>query len=389
MSLNREATRGRYRRGGALGSIAVGMAACVFFGACGSVRRTREPRELHRPVVERVSEGRVRIRWPASFSDGPVTIYVGATAQAIDRSALLVRASGGSVELTTAMHAGIDDDNRLYYELVPAEGGTPVVTAERRLPLEGLDNFRDLGGYRTRDGRFVRWGVLFRSNDLSQLSDRDLDHLSAIGVRFVCDLRAEDERQSSPDRDFGRSPAGRLEFPIGQVGLMPDEIQEAIRTGDVAALGVRQMMLSAYRSFPTAHAHVWAQIFDRLEQPDGLPFLFHCTAGKDRTGFAAALVLLALGVPEETVYEDYLATNRYRAEYNTMVLRWVPLYSLFRTEKDDLLPLLDARREYLEASLQEIRYRWGSIDAYLEDELGLTSERRETLRANLLTLPTR
>ena len=87
---------------------------------------------------------------------------------------------------------------------------------------------------------------------------------------------------------------------------------------------------------PLLAGELWARIFRRLEDPDNLPFLFHCTAGKDRTGFVAALVLLALGVPAETVYEDYLVTNRYRAAYNTMILRWAPLYSLFRTEKQEL-----------------------------------------------------
>lgn len=259
------------------------------------------------------------------------------------------------------------------------------MTAERRLPLDGADNFRDLGGYRTADERFVRWGVLFRSNDLADFTDADLDYLSEVDIRLQCDLRSDLEREKRPNRVLLTPVPEILEYPIPQAGMNPSEIQEAIRTGTMGELDIRQIMLSTYRSFPIEHHDLWARIFSRLQDPNSLPFLVHCTAGKDRTGFISALVLLALGVPEQTVYEDYLATNRYRATYNNFVLRWVPLYSLFRTERKELLPLLDARAEYLDASFQEIRNRWGSVDVYLEEALGLTPERREALRANLLT----
>lgn len=202
------------------------------------------------------------------------------------------------------------------------------MTAERRLPLDGADNFRDLGGYRTADERFVRWGVLFRSNDLADFTDADLDYLSEVDIRLQCDLRSDIEREKRPNRVLLTPVPEILEYPIPQAGMNPSEIQEAIRTGTMAEFDIRQIMLSTYRSFPIEHRDLWARIFSRLQDPNSLPFLVHCTAGKDRTGFISALVLLALGVPEQTVYEDYLATNRYRATYNNFVLRWVPLYSL-------------------------------------------------------------
>ncbi len=209
------------------------------------------------------------------------------------------------------------------------------MTAERRLPLDGADNFRDLGGCRTADERFVRWGVLFRSNDLADFTDADLDYLSEVDIRLQCDLRSDIEREKMPNRVLLTPVPEILEYPIPQAGMNPSEIQEAIRTGTMAELDIRQIMLSTYRSFPIEHRDLWARIFSRLQDPNSLPFLVHCTAGKDRTGFISALVLL--GVPEQTVYEDYLAANRYRATYNNFVLRCVPLYSLFRTERKELL----------------------------------------------------
>ena len=121
----------------------------------------------------------------------------------------------------------------------------------------------------------------------------------------------------------------------------------------------------------------------RLAQPENLPTLVHCTAGKDRTGFASALVLLALGVPEETVMEDYLRTNLHLGSLRRLVL-FVPLYSFFRTESQDILPLIEARPEYLQASLDAIAENYGSVDAYLEAALGVGPELRANLRANLL-----
>jgi protein-tyrosine phosphatase len=101
----------------------------------------------------------------------------------------------------------------------------------------------------------------------------------------------------------------------------------------------------------------------------------HCTAGKDRTGFASAVVLLALGVSEQTVFEDYLRTNYYQQDFFRFILRWVPLYSFFRTDPEDMLPLIEARREYLQVALDEMVARYGSVDAYLEQALGVDADR--------------
>jgi protein-tyrosine phosphatase len=326
----------------------------------------------------------VVLRWPAAFSSGSVAVFAGLSPDAIDRTRPLAVASGGSVTLTTSELPEIDDDYRLYYELVPASGAPPLITAERRLPLQGPDNFRDLGGYATADGRRVRWGRLYRSNDLSQLTRDDLKYLSRLGLTIVCDFRSERERLQKPNRAIEPEPPVSLDLPVDAEGVDPDALQERIRTGGIAALWTENLMHTAYRSFVSDHSARWAAMLRRLAQPESLPALVHCTAGKDRTGFAAALVLLSLGVPEETVFEDYLMTNHYRAAFQRFVLRWVPFYSFFRTEPDDLLPLLEARREYLQTSLDAIDELHGSLDAYLTDEVGVTPEIRAALHANLL-----
>jgi protein-tyrosine phosphatase len=324
------------------------------------------------------------VRWSPAFSNGSVTIFAGLSPEAIDRARPLAVASGGSVTVTTSELPEIDDDYRLYYELRSESDLSPLITAERRLPLQGSDNFRDLGGYATEDGRRVGWGRLYRSNDLSGLTGDDLEYLSRIGLKLVCDFRSDPERHQKPNRVIEPAPPISLDLPVDAEGLDAGALQEKIRTGGIAALGTEKLMRAAYRSFVSDYSARWAVMLRRLARRESLPALVHCTSGKDRTGFAAALVLLSLGVPEETVLEDYLMTNRYREGFQRFVLRWVPLYSLFRTEPDDLLPLLEARREYLQTSLDAIDELHGSLDAYLADEVGVTPEIRAALRANLL-----
>jgi protein-tyrosine phosphatase len=358
--------------------------AAVSLAACAAPRPAREAAPPAGPVAERLDAGSVRLRWPASFASGPVVVFAGPAPERIARAQPLAVADGGSITLrASGARPELRADRRLYYELVPV-GGESRLVAERRLPLAGADNFRDLGGYQTRDGRFLRWGRLYRSNELSDLSGEDVRYLSRLGLRLVCDLRSQGERAARPSRVAGAPAPASLVLPVSEEGVDPETMRGRIRSGGIAALSVEATMLDAYRSFPGEHAAAWSALFARLARPENLPTLVHCTAGKDRTGFAAALVLLALGVPEATVFEDYLLTNVYRDDFRRRVERWVPLYSLFRTRPEDVLPLIEARATYLRASLDAIAAGWGSVDGYLEQALGVDAETRAALEANLL-----
>ena len=230
----------------------------------------------------------------------------------------------------------------------------------------------------------MRWGRLYRSDDLSSLTRSDVAYLSRLDLKLVCDFRSDRERAEKPDRVIAPHTPQTLELAIEVAGTDPGAMRHKIRTGGIAALEAEHTMLAAYRAFVTDHAAEFKAMFRRIVQPENLPALVHCTAGKDRTGFASALVLLALGVPEDTVREDYLHTNVYLEDLRDLVFRWIPLYSLFRTEPGDLLPLLEARPEYLQASFDAMIERYGSVDAYLERALGVGPEQRARLRANLL-----
>lgn len=360
------------------------IAALALAPACASVLPLEAPPPLERPTVERLDPRTVRLRWPASFETGPVTVRAASSPEASLTGPVLGTSETEFTLRASTRDGPVSDQRRLYYALGPAGADPVAIVAERRLPLRGADNFRDLGGYATADGRHVRWGRVYRSNALADLTGSDLAYLARQRIRLVCDFRTAAERGKNPDPPLPPVPAVELALPVAQQGVDPDRMQQRIRKGEISAAGVRNTLLRAYQNFPTEDTERWAALLARLSEPGNLPTVIHCTAGKDRTGFASALILLTLGVPEQTVFEDYLLTNTYRREYDNFVLRWVPLYSLFRTKPEDLLPLLEARREYLAASLATIRNQYGSIDAYVAGPLGVSPERRAALERNLL-----
>ena len=193
-----------------------------------------------------------------------------------------------------------------------------AVLVGRSLGLRGAVNARDLGGYRTAGGRVVRGGVVLRSDGLNRVTAEDVDPLGALGLRAVVDLRSSDEiREAGPDLlpDCVTShhlPLLATDFDINTTlrGALSDRSARKQR-GLLGHGRAAAMMTGLYRWFvtdPVARER-FAALLRLLADPDGVPLLFHCSAGKDRTGWAAALVLTALGVDRETVLADYLLTN--------------------------------------------------------------------------------
>jgi protein-tyrosine phosphatase len=265
---------------------------------------------------------------------------------------------------------------------IPAELPADARDPARKLPVEGAANLRDLGGYRTRDGRAVRWGVLYRSDALADLTDDDVSYLERLGLRRVVDFRSQGERARDPDR----LPAGVAAVlqPIAGEGLDPEALQDQLLSGAADAEQAAAWLMEGNRAFVTEFDDVYARFLHDLARPDSLPTLFHCTAGKDRAGYAAALVLLALDVPREQVMRDYLLTNESTREKTESLLRLIRVVSLFRTHPDDVRPLFEARESYLGAAFDTIDAEYGSTDAYLREALGADDVLLARLRDALL-----
>lgn len=253
--------------------------------------------------------------------------------------------------------------------------------------LESQPNFRDLGGYRTADGRSVKWGLLYRSGALDRLTDADLEQVRARRIVKVIDLRADSEVEKARDR----IPAGAqsLRLPVWPKTNLK-ALSKALNRGDVSGI-TESALCDANRDFVRHFARAYADLLKQISDPAHWPILWHCTLGKDRAGLGAAIVLLVLGVPEEVIMEDYLLSNTYRAremqrELSDFKQSQPPGRDEPRAKHDAQVyqALLEARPEYLQAALDEMVKEYGSIEAYLHQGLGITPEQRRNLQSQLL-----
>jgi len=254
----------------------------------------------------------------------------------------------------------------------------------RHYPLIGADNFRDVGGYTTSDGRTVAWGRLFRSGHLGHLTPADLAAIGRLGIRLVCDLRAESERQDVESRFPSGTDVKVLPLPVDVPALEPGLVRRRLLGRDFAAGALAETVLGAYRAYVTDFVPAFAGVLRALAEPHHVPALIHCNGGKDRTGFAASLVLLTLGVPRTTIVEDYLLTNHFTRATTRRRVWLVFLASRLGIRPREMRALLEARAPYLDAAFAAMEERHGSIEAYLRDALGVTDELRARLRAALL-----
>ncbi|MBV7477621.1 tyrosine-protein phosphatase [Pseudomonas sp. PDM31] len=248
--------------------------------------------------------------------------------------------------------------------------------------LVGAPNFRDLGGTVSRDGRSIRYGLMFRSEGLSELTGNDLEVAQTLGIRLVCDLRSKHECERSPSR-----------WPLNKgTEMLHLDISADVRSGEGSMVKrlldtpTRQVatsaMVSIYRQFPYAFSGKLRALFDRLMTDDGVPMVFHCTAGKDRTGFISAILLSALGVDREAILEDYLKTGIY---WNG-VRGEASLKRSFQALPDDVLhPLIAVDVAYLDAALDEVIENFGSVENYLRTCAGIDEHAAGKLRERLLT----
>lgn len=245
---------------------------------------------------------------------------------------------------------------------------------EHRLPFEGVVNFRDLGGYDVGQGRRTRWRRLYRSDSLADLTEGDLASLAALELHGLIDFRVPHERQSHPNR----LPAGTA-FRTVEIGFWPEgvaEMQRALRAGTIDAAGIERETISYYRHFPVHHKAEYRLMMEAIEEAAGRPMLFHCVSGKDRTGFGAAVILMALGASQAVILEDYVLSNSYRRDISHLIPPDTP--AVVAQAFTAANPL------YLEAALAMIKDTYGSADAYLEQGLGFDDKRRARLR-DLLT----
>src|SRR6516162_5206858 len=226
----------------------------------------------------------------------------------------------------------------------------------RHFNLQGASNFRDLGGYATRDGHRVRWRQIFRSNHLGHLTASDVEVVRGLGVRSAFDCRGVEERAAAA--------CVIEEIAVHSLPIEPTVVaalRARLQARALSSADALDIMRESYHGYVRLNTHSFRELFTHLVN-DEVPVVVHCTAGKDRTGFACALILHALGVPEKTIGEDYLLTNRF-----------------YRRDPAAAPDLPDEVRQaigsvnasFLAAGFETISERYGDLEGYFRDGLGL------------------
>jgi protein-tyrosine phosphatase len=316
-----------------------------------------------------------------------VQVFAGNDPTHVGRDRLVAKGPGTG-EITVA---DLPAAPRWYFQLVP-DHGEPLVIADRSLHLTTAANFRDAGGYRTADGKWVRMGLVYRSNGIEHLSDGELSEIDRLNLKLVCDLRTAEEIRRGPDR----VPQGATEVSADVLADDADLIHNMLAGGTATPQAPPNAGTAAtpqappnpgagpslehriYRDFVrlSSAQKAYGSLFERLSDPSTLPTVFHCTAGKDRTGWAEAVFLTILGVPRPTVVRDYELTNEY--------LQGDALKSVRQSTNQATAARLRADPAALDAAFDEVTRDYGSFDNYLRHGLHLSEATLSAIRKNFL-----
>ncbi|MFT8709187.1 MAG: tyrosine-protein phosphatase [Sporolactobacillus sp.] len=246
--------------------------------------------------------------------------------------------------------------------------------ATRALPLQGAYNFRDMGGLRTKDGRTIKKGLLYRSADLTDLTDEDRDRLRELTIRLIFDYRDKAEADMRPDPQIAAERHER----IAVNGEDKSTARAEWNPGDFYKTFSLDMFAKVYSQMPIQNQS-YRKLMGYLSQPErNLPILHHCAGGRDRTGVGAMLILRTLDVPFETVMEDYLLSNQFLEKYHQEMFAEASHYlsdkRLQQFQSDFLV-----QDVYLESAAGSIKKHYGSFDSYLASEFGIDDTARQKI----------
>lgn len=256
---------------------------------------------------------------------------------------------------------------------------------DRHLRFEGVENFRDYGGYTTATGRRLKSGLLYRSAAHGRATDADLERIAALNLAAIVDLRRKNEREREPSRFHPTFKGEVIYTDAGDVG--EDPWQLFMRESDLSEQAFRSYMYDYYDAAPFVDRHIdlYSRYFRALPALDG-PVLIHCAAGKDRTGILAALTHHVAGVADEDILQDFLLTNNPErlAQRLPLVMQAMSETTGRTPSEDAVMVAMSVETHYLERAFAAMKARYGSIDGYLAQALGVDDALRERLEARLL-----
>jgi protein-tyrosine phosphatase len=260
----------------------------------------------------------------------------------------------------------------------------PTTIPDRVHPFRKIANFRDLGGYPTLDGRVTRWHKLYRSGHLAHATNPDLKKFSRLGIHTLVDFRSDQEREREPDQLPANHEIRTLSFPIQENGkpLFSDEIRQMINERRINGQDPSLKMQEMYVQLATRFTDSYRNYFQALIEAEGKPVLWHCSAGKDRAGFAAAVLLKILGVSDQIIMEDYMLSQDHvvprRGQLMTIRLLKGEKAYRYVNRMNDVDP------NWLRAAFQTINEEWGNFLNYVRKGLKLYPSDVEYLKVILL-----
>lgn len=256
--------------------------------------------------------------------------------------------------------------------------------SQRKIKINGLDNIRDIGGYKTKDGKTVKWGLLYRSDSLSKMTKKGQKDFEKLNIQYIFDLRDDNEVAKAPDPVFTKIKYVHTEIPTsGAAAKKPvttEEIQNFYSNPDTLNYwlnGYEYMVGSA-----KARESLKTILLDSIESNGKKGIIWHCSGGKDRTGFISVVFLSLLGVDNETIINDYLLTNEYRRKFDEKELE--DMRKIFNNDpvmEKGFLSIQQAKPEYVEVFLDKIQRLYGTTDNYLIKEVGLTQTQIDKIKA--------
>lgn len=271
-------------------------------------------------------------------------LYAGTSYASINQESPILEGGGSGL-----FPLNVSESIRIYFEAISQD--QKIFLSERHLPMTGGYNFRDLGGFKTKDGRYTKWGRLFRADELSNLTEDDLKYLASIPITSVIDFRAQSEAKRSPDK---LPETVQFTYPIA---ITPGNLSNEGIQANLLKTNIDVQMKQMNRLLVSDPVCVRAfRIFFAIVQNNlSAPLIFHCSAGKDRTGMAAALVLYALGVDEATIMQDYLSSKIYLSDkYDAFIAKYPRAASIFTVKS-----------MFLHAGINQIKRDHGSVMDFL------------------------
>ena len=312
-------------------------------------------------------------RYTINFSKpGDYKIYQGLSPQSIDWQNIIADIS----ENNTVTIENKEQATRLFFGVADTLRKDTAIVSERLIPMQGTNNFRDIGGIPTTDGRYTKWGMIYRSGRLEGLTDADIERFRVLDIQQIFDFRNDIEINKAPDRLPDDYKGEYVQLPIvDKEGKAYKEMKRRVFFGERREQ-TKELFTTVMSKFADSSALDFKPLFDKLAITNR-PLLYHCTGGKDRTGYATAIILSILGVDKETIISEYLMSNYYKYEKALASMKKLRYAGL---DNETTSALFLVQQEYIEKVFEIIEDDFGGMDNYLKVKFGIDEEKRKLFK---------